>query len=268
MNEKIPPELFSIQEFLFEAPLYEIFSASNKVLETFYSGINRDNPPIDGHCPYCGRASTFVINRIHVPIAEHRENISLRSVPNEEISIICARSRAHLIRYFFRKYKFTVEKIGQHPSLADIANDEVAQYRKNMAKIDAHEFHKAIGLAAHGVGVGSFVYLRRVFERLITTRFEEFKGAEGWKNKQFYAVRMEEKISLLDGHLPEYLVKNRKIYSILSVGVHELDERECLKWFEVMKQSILIILDDDKKKKEELERRAIFSQAIESFEGR
>ncbi len=54
----------------------------------------------------------------------------------------------------------TIEKVGQYPSLATIANDEVSQYRKDMNPIDAQEFHKAIGLAAHGVGVGSFVYLR------------------------------------------------------------------------------------------------------------
>ncbi|WP_166433994.1 hypothetical protein [Roseovarius spongiae] len=161
-----------------------------------------------------------------------------------------------------------VEKIGQHPSLADIANDEVAQYRKTMAKLDAQEFHKAIGLAAHGVGVGSFVYLRRVFERLITNRFEEFKSAEGWDNSRFYAARMEDKITLLQDHLPDFLVRNRKIYSILSVGVHALDEKDCLKWFDVMKQSILIILEDDKKKKEELARRELFSQAIERFEAK
>jgi hypothetical protein len=69
----------------------------------------------------------------------------------------------------------------------------------------------------------------------------------------------------LKDHLPSFLVENRKIYSILSVGVHELDEKECLNWFEVMKQSIIIILEDDKKKKEELSRREVFAQAIKGF---
>ncbi|MGV0910591.1 hypothetical protein [Martelella sp. FOR1707] len=149
--------------------------------------------------------------------------------------------------------------------MADIANDEVAIYRKDMERLDAQEFHKAIGLAAHGVGVGSFVYLRRVFERLIEKRFVESKEAEGWEDKQFYAVRMEDKIDLLKGHLPEFLVENRKIYSILSVGIHALDDKTCLGWFDAMKQSIIIILEDDRKKKEELERRKIFSSAIASF---
>ena len=118
-----------------------------------------------------------------------------------------------------------------------------------MDERDGKEFHRAIGLAAHGVGVGSFVYLRRVFERLIHGRFEEFKVAEGWKDEQFRGIRMEDKIALLKDRLPEFLVQNRKIYSILSKGLHELDETACLNWFEVMKQSIIIILEDDKKEK-------------------
>ena len=178
---------------------------------------------------------------------------------------MCARSNAHVLRYFFRKGTNTVQKIGQFPSLADIANDEVSQYRNLMSKADANEFHKAIGLAAHGVGVGSFVYLRRVFERLIYKRFEEFKTPESWKDADFYNVRMEEKIDLLKAHLPDFLIENRRVYSILSTGVHELDEKTCLQWFEVMKQSIVIMLEDDKKKKEELSRRSAFAQAIKDF---
>ncbi len=100
---------------------------------------------------------------------------------------------------------------------------------------------------------------------MIDKRFEEFKEAEGWEDSQYYTVRMEDKIQLLEDHLPEFLVENRKIYSILSVGIHALDEKTCLGWFDVMKQSIIIILEDDKKKREELERRKLFAGAIAGF---
>ena len=76
--------------------------------------------------------------------------------------IKCARNDDHRIAYYFFIIKSIVLKIGQHPSLADISNDEASAYRAILGKPDAAEFHKAIGLAAHGVGVGSFVYLRRV----------------------------------------------------------------------------------------------------------
>lgn len=257
-------ELESPQQFLFETPPYKIVSATPEILRAFY-GPNGNPIPIDGHCPYCNRASTFNIDRVHVPDIDERQNLSLVTCYNEEIQITCVRSKVHVIRYFFRKHELTLQKIGQFPSLADIANDEVTQYRKNMDRLDADEFHKAIGLAAHGVGVGSFVYLRRVFERLIYGRFEALKDELGWKSEDFFKLRMIEKVEFLEGHIPDFIHENKKIYSILSVGVHELDEKTCLSWFEVMKQSIIIILEDDKKKKEELDRRAAFSQAIEGF---
>ena len=41
----------------------------------------------------------------------------------------------------------------------------IKQYDKELRKPDLKEFTRAIGLAANGVGIGSFVYLRRIFER-------------------------------------------------------------------------------------------------------
>ena len=76
--------------------------------------------------------------------------------------------------------------------------------------------------------MGSFVYLWRVFERLITRRFEEFKVEEGWNDAKFVGKRMSEKIELLEHYLPDFLVRNKKVYSILSRGIHELQEEECL----------------------------------------
>ena len=261
------PKLKSLEHFLFEVPLYAPHALSDefgpKNLYGWRTSLERE-VILDGHCPFCNRQSTFSVEYQSIPGGDPRKKIAER-VAHDRMSIQCSRNRFHNIYYYFRIEKLVVQKIGQWPSLADIANDEVSIYRKDMDKLDAQEFHKAIGLAAHGVGVGSFVYLRRVFERLIYKRFAEFKETEGWENDQFYAVRMEDKINLLKEHLPAFLVENRKIYSILSVGVHELDDKTCLGWFEAMKQSIIIILEDDRKKKEELERRELFSGAIAGF---
>jgi len=42
-----------------------------------------------------------------------------------------------------------IQKIGQYPSLADIANDESRAYREVLKPDDGAELHRAIGLAAH-----------------------------------------------------------------------------------------------------------------------
>lgn len=76
---------------------------------------------------------------------------------------------------------------------------------------------------------------------------------------------MSERIDLLKSHLPDFLVRNKKIYSILSLGVHELDERVCLDFFPVLRSSIVVILEEDKRKLEELRRQQDLEQAIAKF---
>ena len=220
---------------------------------------------IDGYCPYCHRDSTFEFHGHYLPNAASWNDIESREA-FDRVWITCVRNNGHDILYWLRIDNLVLEKVGQFPSLATVSNDEVAPFRKLMSDEDGKEFHKAIGLAAHGVGVGSFVYLRRVFERMIHSRFAEFRDVEGWSDEQFYTVGMEEKIALLKGHLPPFLVENRKVYSILSIGIHELDEESCLSYFDAMKQAILIILEDDQKTRQELERRATFAKAIAGFQ--
>ena len=89
-----------------------------------------------------------------------------------------------------------------------MANDESRVYRTLLDKSDA-ELHRAIRLAAHGVGIGSFVYLRRILERLIYQRFKALQATTGWSDDEFRHRRMDEKIYLLKEHLSEFLVQTK-----------------------------------------------------------
>ena len=142
----------------------------------------------------------------------------------------CARNRqGHGLIFYWFLSAATLQKIGQYPSFADIAVDEKQELFRTLDKAGLlAEFHKAIGLAAHGVGIGSYVYLRRIFERLIGKRFAAYKDAEGWNEEDFKRLRMAERVEFLKEYLPAFLVKNAKIYSILSLGVHELNEKDLL----------------------------------------
>jgi hypothetical protein len=255
-----PPPLPSLAEFLFNIPLYDKYTLDVPALKTIYY---LDNPIIDGHCPFCHKQATFTVKGDET----YTNVIADLQGRNEivEMSITCARSEQHVVHFYILKSKMIVQKIGQSPSLADIANDESKTYRSVLTQEDSSEFHKAIGLAAHGVGIGSFVYLRRIFERLVNTRFEESKTIESWADEDFYRKRMAERVAFLDKHLPPFLIENARIYSILSLGLHELDEATCLTFFYVLKASIVLILDDDKKKKEELQLRNSLMKAIAKF---
>ena len=159
-------------------------------------------------------------------------------------------------------------KIGQYPSIADFHIYEIKQYDKLLSKDVLKEFTKAIGLAANGVGIGSFVYLRRIFENLILESFEEAKQEGKVEEETFSRSRMDEKIELLEDYLPSFLVENKSIYSILSKGIHELDENTCLEYFETMKLGIEIILDQKLEKKKQKEKEEEAKKRIAQLNGK
>jgi hypothetical protein len=262
---------FSGGDFLFNAPLYTVHTVTPADLTQLLE------LPIDGYCPYCHKPSTFTSPerdaakraRLASALRGVVDNGNVSRVQDilyhqDKLTITCARSESHSVLFVLRLENMQLQKIGQFPSLADIAIDEGKTYRTVLTREDSSEFHKAIGLAAHGVGIGSFVYLRRIFERLVISRFEEFKTVEGWADDDF-PNRMAERVEFLHAHLPPFLVENSRIYSILSLGLHELDEATCLRFFNVLKASIVLILDEDKKKKEELQLRNSLKKAIAEF---
>lgn len=258
MTQKIDrPEFPPFHEFLLDSPLYDAFQRPSS--ETLQALLYSNGLKMDGHCPGCGRETTYTSEG---PLASW--SVNSPPIYSGAITLYCARSKNHAMRFWVRVDQHTIQKIGQFPSLADLANDQSKAYRGILDKVDSTEFHRAIGLAAHGVGIGAFVYLRRIFERLIMRRFEEFKASEGWSEADF-GPRMSDKIDLLKDHLPPFLVQNAKIYSILSIGIHELSEETCRHFFNVLKSSIIMILEEDKSKKEEILRRKELQMAIMQF---
>ncbi len=238
----------------FSIPLYrEMVLLDNEGLEVIFNfinpiGVNTYSHKIDGYCIYCQKESTFSVENKQTLSAADWRGVTASS-RMAYVELHCSRSECKY--YFsFRIGGGKLQKCGQFPSLADIANDKSKVYRRVLSKGDASELHKAIGLAAHGVGIGSFVYLRRVFENLIWRRFEEYKEDNIWSEDDFKKMRMDEKINLLSGYLPKFMVENSKIYSILSDGIHNLSEENCLTMFEPIFRSMIIILDEDKRNKE------------------
>ncbi|TPG85126.1 short-chain dehydrogenase [Pseudomonas mandelii] len=238
MTAQTPPP--TKKEFCITFPLYEQF--------TFAAGQDKagwnvmfSQEPIDTYCPECNGPSIFhhhitgsVPQYIDAWVGSKRFNVLLK----------CSRNEGHHLYFLFDVEDRTVQKIGQYPSLADLNTYDVRQYSTVLSREDFKEFTKAIGLAAHGVGVGSFVYLRRIFENLVDAAYQIAKTDSGWDDDAYQNGRMAERIQLLAGHLPEFLVENRSMYKILSQGIHELTENECLVAFPVVKMGIELVLDE------------------------
>lgn len=131
-------------------------------------------------------------------------------------------------------------KIGQYPSVADMTFPELDAYKHVISKEDRKELGTAIGLFANGVGAGSYVYLRRILERLIYQA--KTTAGDAVNDEEFEKARVAERINMLQGYVPEMLIQNTTIYGILSKGIHELSEEECREYFPVVKECIYQIL--------------------------
>lgn len=173
----------------------------------------------------------------------------------------------------FRAHEGEVEKIGQHPSLGDLTGPDLQKYRPVLGDERYRELIRGVGLASHDIGIGAFVYLRRVFEHLIEGAHVKAQADSNWDEPLFQRSRMDEKIQQLSGHLPKFLVENRALYRILSTGIHALSEQECLEAFPDVMLGIELILDGElermeREKKIETARKSISRKARDLKEPR
>ena len=152
----------------------------------------------------------------------------------------CSMDPEHHLDFIVLTTDNSMIKIGQYPSVADLTFPELDAYKHVISKEDRRELGTAIGLFANGVGAGSYVYLRRVLERLVRQAKEN--AGDSIDEATFAKAKMADQIKMLEGYVPNTLVKNTVIYGILSKGIHELSEKECLQYFPVVKQCIYQIL--------------------------
>lgn len=172
----------------------------------------------------------------------------------------CSFSNAHSMIFIFYIQNNSIMKIGQYPSFADLSEPQVEQYRNLLGHERFRDLTRALGLYAHGIGAGSFVYLRRIFEHLLDEANQKALSIGNYDEEDFKGKRVVERIKLLEDFLPPFIVKNRKLYSILSFGVHTLDDQKCLQYFPLVRSGIELILDEEIRHREEEEK----VKAIES----
>ena len=157
-------------------------------------------------------------------------------------------------------------KIGQSPSVRDFDNTSKRYKPIIKDKLIIKELNTSIGLKSHGVGIGSFVYLRRIFERLIYGQFKIFLNENPTSKKdEFINLKMNQKIEFLKDYLPPFLVNNKVLYGILSKGIHELSEKECLDNFDTVYAAIIVILEQKLKNDEESNREKEIEKNIQKI---
>lgn len=274
----------NFEKFLVEYGLYdrmEISVTDYNDLIDFLSG----NQKIDIYCSKCGEKRTFnaVPNEIRLPerksksiklnlfdsqdeqksreiaacirAQKEREEIHQFEVFQNEnrlivLNYMCGRDESHKLAYVLLLEENSIQKIGQYPSYADIDIPQAEIYRKELGKEYYNELKRAIGLYSCNVGIGSFVYLRRILEKIIMDGLQAAIADRVITQEEFeldenkHQRRVEDKIKLLSAYLPKVLSENKIAYGIVSKGIHELSEEECRRYFPVLEQLIKMCLDE------------------------
>lgn len=135
---------------------------------------------------------------------------------------------------------------GQYPSFSDIAAIDFQKYSSVLSPSQKRELQNAVRLSSFGYNVGAFVYLRRIFEGLVESHFDASHLEES--KETFLKKPMDQKIDELSSSLPSFLSENRKVYNILSEGLHRLTEERCAQNFPILFKSIVMIVEEDLEK--------------------
>ena len=243
----IEPSLLSRrQQIVIEDPLYTTYDVSSSIDDDSVAMFAFSRGHLDAYCPNCKTKSVYMVDH-GMSYSDKVKNLPLTGVFSVEAR--CTRHGVDLFKQtgklystFYRNFD-TMIKIGQFPSRAVLdfgSLDSVFDIELN--KSFRAELGTAIGLRAHGIGVGSFVYLRRIFEGLVEDAHQKAMLSEGWNDAKYRSNRMSEKIKMLHNYLPSRLTRTANMYSILSKGIHEMDENECKKYFDLVFDAIKMIL--------------------------
>jgi hypothetical protein len=253
-DQPTPGKFPTFEEFCLIVPLYaEYQTTSDEDFRTMFKSMIHE-VKLDCHCAWCDKDSIFTAPETGASPISFEMFVSPRILFRFDRTFHCSRNIGHEIIFHFQVNRRVFSKIGQWPSMADFAESSLKPYRRVLPPDKFRELSKGVGLASHGVGIGAFIYLRRVFESLIEEARVLAAAQPGWDQKAYEQQRVDEKIQMLHDHLPTFLVEQRKLYSILSAGVHSLTEEECLEHFPIVRAGIELILDEKLAQKEREEK--------------
>lgn len=236
-------EQTTAEKFFLDEPFYKKFKTSDN--EEVLSFGNK-NEKLILYCTACK------FEYPHRRITEPKGNAiggstTYQKKQVKEISIFkfeC--SNCERISYFIVKFEDEhFFKIGEYPSKRDRYAKEHSKYIKELGKEFTDDLRTAILLYNSDIGIGSFVYLRRVFEKVISdTAAKKHETDKKWSLDEWKKKAIEIKIEELKNELPKFLVDNKNLYQLLSLGVHELSDEVCLEYFDVVRLGIERILEN------------------------
>ena len=262
----VEPSFWFSEAGLYHSEDYKFDNCWGHGFDTFRTNILSvifPNITIDIYCPSCKRETVFKpaerqidwFNDNHEPVIKNLVQYA---------HFKCSRRHCNSNLFFvFQIADGVITKIGQYPSIADLISPEIKKSGAVLSSRLISDWQRAVGLRAHGIGAGSYVYLRRIIETMVNEASLLAIKEKKINQEDYSRSRWPEKIKMLSEYLPEYLVENSKVYSVLSKGVHELSEEECAEYFDVMHTSIEIICEEKLAKLERDKKAATGAKALQ-----
>lgn len=167
-----------------------------------------------------------------------------------EYSFICSMNGTHHYEIFFsfslKNEILTIKKIGQSSLVRELKTCYSNEYKKVLERFNAFEDYRHYEQSVErGLLAGACTYLRRVFEKMVNNYFDESHT----NNKDKY-LHFDEKLKLVlnrfDVDIQPVLHES---YSLLSKGIHELNDDEINDFYSLMAEVINIQLESEKEKK-------------------
>lgn len=253
--------------FLEEYPLYRKFSI-------------KINPTVDEigktsihmYCSTCKSEQTYkMINDYWLGYKYSNTPSKGTVVIAKYICLACENNIRYFLIYISSDLS-NIMKVGQYPPW-EISVDKKMS---DMLKEHIDNYKKGLTCESQGYGIGAYAYYRRIVENIIDTLLDSIQNLLSNEEKEKYSLALEEtkntivaveKISLVKDLLPQSLRPNgmnplNTLHSILSEGIHEKSEDECLELAGNIR-NILTYLVDQTIRAEESSR--IFTESMKNL---
>jgi hypothetical protein len=251
------------KKFLEEYPLYKDFKTNKtwfKNQSIVLKANNLSKPAINMNCSSCESMQTFNMNNEYHK--EHSNEPILGQVKDlRYLCSSCQNSMYVFLVHFFseeiggdsEEFVLIVNKVGQVPAW-DIEIDE--EFEKMLGD---HVQHYKSGLIceSQSYGIGAYAYFRRVVEDVIDELLKSISGLVEENEKKEYKKKLEEvkqekiaenKIKIVQDLLPSSLQVEgmnplKQLYSVLSDGVHNKTDEECMNDAEAIKNILIFLVN-------------------------
>lgn len=257
----------AVRQLLLKKPLYATIKGDDALMNAVDLILNLKSPlEFDQYCITCEQMTPWTIRPFKVLNSGggsgNRYTVQHPLPTVRALNAVCLRKQ-HFYTYVLVRGHVAVQKIGQRPSMADIALGELKAIR-GINAVDRRELGRALGLFSHDAPLGAFVYLRRVFERMIARAHEQFKVRTGSYLPRWSDLRMGERVRELSDALPPEISANAGVFALLSKGIHELSDEDAETLFPLIKAVIFEMLGDEERHRQAELARKETSTALQS----